>query len=315
MTTATTPTADKRFRKFRQVEQEVWGFYGLAPEERLVKVDAGEIIRIHDIGNGDPILFVHGTGGSGVYWAPLIAGLADEFRCILMDRPGWTLSTPIDYSRGDFGKIAANIQLRLLDAIGVDRTHVVGGSIGDLYVLRLALNHPQRVNRIALLGSGPLFDRIEPPTFIRLLRSPLGQIIVRIPQRPGMIRKQMEGLGHKSSLEQEIIPDLLIDLYAATSRYTRAMHNERELVRSTLTPEGFADGFMLTEEEIQAVDSPTLMIYGSNDPIGSTEIWEEFVNLMPDATLEIIDDAGHLNWYDSPAEVSGQLIDHFTRPD
>ena len=313
--TTTTTTADERFRKFRQVEQEVWGFYGLAPEERLVKVETGETIRFHDIGNGDPILFVHGTGGSGVYWAPLIAGLSEEFRCILMDRPGWTLSTPIDYSDGNFGKIAANIQLRLLNAIGVDRAHVVGGSIGDLYVLRLALEHPKRVNRIALLGGGPLFDRIEPPTFIKLLRSPLGQIIVRIPQRPGMIRKQMEGLGHGSSLEQGKIPELLIDLYAATSRYTRAMHNERELVRSTLTGQGFADGFMLTDEEIQAIDSPTLMIYGTNDPIGSTQIWQQFVNLMPHATLEIIDNAGHLNWYDSPAEVSQQLIDHFTRRD
>ncbi len=309
MTTAKS-TEPTRFAQFRKAEQAVWNHYGLQLTENLVPVRSGGVIRVHETGSGDPILFVHGSGGSGAYWAPLVQYLASHFRCILMDRPGWTLSSPIDYSNGSFGTIAASMQADLLDALRVDRAHLVGGSIGDLFALRFAQAHPDRVGGIVLAGGGPLTDAIDPPTFIKLLRSPLGQIIIRIPQTPGMVRKQMEGLGHKTSLSEGLIPDVLVELYSSASRDTEAMRHERDLVRNILDRGGWVNGFTLGTDELRRITVPTLMVYGRDDPVGSVETWERFAETLRNGVLYAIADSGHLNWYDKPQEIATQITTH-----
>jgi len=311
--TSTKTSEPAGFTEFRQAERALWEHYDLEPEERLVSLGAEQVVRIHDIGDGEPVLFMHGTGGSGVYFAPLAKGLSRTFRCILIDRPGWTLSSPIDYSSGDFGSIAAELQNDLLTALGVDRVHVIGGSIGNLYALRLALNYPDRVGNIVLLGGFPV-EGLTPPTFLRLLRTPLGQIIIRIPQRAQMIRKQLEGLGHKKSLEQGIIPDAYINMKAAESRYTNALRNERDLVRSTLAGKEFKPGVVLSEQDRVAIDAPTLMIYGSDDPVGSEKLWTDFTGSLPNGSLTVTPDSGHLPWFDGPEVVSSITLTHLQTP-
>ncbi|HKY47185.1 MAG TPA: alpha/beta hydrolase [Acidimicrobiia bacterium] len=309
-TTGTNSTEPTGFARFRSSEQAVWDHYRLRPSEALVPIRSGGVIRVHEIGSGSPILFVHGSGGSGVYWAPLVTELVSQFRCILMDRPGWTLSTPMDYSIGSFGTIAASMQADLLDAIGVDRVHVVGGSIGNMFALRFAQAHPDRVGGVVLAGGGPLTDAVEPPTFIKLLRSPLGRIIIRIPQKPGMVRKQMQGLGHKTSLDQGLIPDELIELYTSTSRYTEAMRHERDLVRSILDRDGFVNGFTVSPQELKGITVPALIVYGLDDPVGTVDIWKRFAESLENGSIYTLADSGHLNWYDKPHEAGARIAGH-----
>jgi pimeloyl-ACP methyl ester carboxylesterase len=134
-------------------------------------------------GVSDPVLFVHGTDGPSAYWAPLLAGLG-SFRCLLLDRPGWALSSPIDFRERDYGELVAGVLRGTLDGLGVERAHVVGGSIGTTWALRLAERHSDRVDRVVLLGGGPLVSEVPVPLPVRLIVSPLGSILVRIPRRP-----------------------------------------------------------------------------------------------------------------------------------
>lgn len=310
--TNTTTSEPAGFAEFKKAERALWDYYDLEPEERLVSLGDQQIVRIHELGDGEPVLFVHGTGGSGVYFAALVKGLASTFRCILIDRPGWTLSSPIDYSAGRFGTIAADLQHDLLSALGIDRVHVVGGSIGNLYALRLALNYPDHVGNIVLLGGLPA-EGLIPPTFLRLLRTPLGQIMIRVPQRPGMIYKQLAGLGHKKSLDRGMIPDEYINMKAAESRYTSALKYERQLVRSVIASRGFQPGVTLSKHDLAAIEAPTLMIYGADEPYGSEKFWNEFTASMPNATLTIAPDSGHLPWFDMPQDVSTLALTQLRR--
>ena len=97
-------------------------------------------LRVVEVGSGRPVLFIPGTGGTGPYWAPLIRELPG-IRCLLLDRPGWGLSSPIDYRSGAFGSLAATTLVKVLDALELDRVDIVGASIGGLWALHLAHRH------------------------------------------------------------------------------------------------------------------------------------------------------------------------------
>ena len=313
MTSAIKNSEPARFGRFREAEQAVWKRYQLEPTEKLLRFGSGRVVRMHEFGVGDPMLFVHGSGGSGVYWAPLVAKLASEYRCVLIDRPGWTLSTPIEYSAADFGRIAADLLSKVFDAIDLETAHVVGGSIGNLYALRFAQLNPDRVSSVLLLGGGPLIPAIRPPKFVRLLRSPLGRVIVRIPQKPGMVRKQVGGLGHEQSLQEGLIPDELIDLYVATSRYTSGMRHERELVKGIAGRAEFLPGLTIGENEISSLSVPTTMVYGSDDPVGNAALWRSFTRTLPNGAFHEVAGTGHLPWFDKPREVAELAADHVRR--
>lgn len=278
--------------------------------EQYADVGDGVRLRLHTVGDGDPIAFIHGNGGSGVYWAPLVAELAADYRCVLVDRPGWTRSSPVDYSEPDFATVAVRLLDGLLTALDLDRVHFVGGSIGEMFALRYALQRPANVESLVLLGGGPNVADLTPPPFIRLLRSPLGHVMVRLPQRAPIIRRQLQGLGHRASLEESGRLDDLVRMREATNRFTDAMRHERGLVRAILTDEGWVGGYPLERDDLAKITAPTLMVLGDEDPIGSAELWQRFVEALPDARLEITSDGGHLPWWDDPVAVAAMVRAH-----
>ena len=296
--------------RYFAAEAALWGHYGLAPTSHTLTVGRSRsALRVQEVGTGDPIVFVHGTGGSGAYLAPLVAELSGS-RCLVIDRPGWTVSTTVDYAQRPYAEIVSEILRDTLDALEVERAHVVGASIGDLWALRFAMAEPSRVQRVLLLGGGPISPAVTAPPFIRLLRSPVGNIIVRLPERPGMFRKQLSSMGHRASIEAGRVPDAFVDWHVALTRYTSWGRHERDMVRSIVDRRGFVPGLVPTEAEIAALEAPTLMVYGTADPVGSTETWQRFTAGMPHGQLELIHDGGHLVWLDDPSTV-GKTISSF----
>jgi pimeloyl-ACP methyl ester carboxylesterase len=93
----------------RRAERAFWRSYGLAPAQRFVDAGSPAVrLRVQEVGSGEPVLFVNGTGGPGAYFAPLLAELRG-FRCLVLDRPGWGLSDPVDYSRAAYRTVVAEL--------------------------------------------------------------------------------------------------------------------------------------------------------------------------------------------------------------
>jgi pimeloyl-ACP methyl ester carboxylesterase len=301
------PMTDAGVERYRRAERAFWDHYGLAPTERFVEVGSPPArLRVQELGSGAPVLFVNGTGGPGAYFAPLLAAL-DGFRCLILDRPGWGLSSPVDFSGAPFATVTAELLCQTLDALDIDRVHAVGGSIGSLWALRLAQRYPARVERLVLLGAGPLTSGIGVPPFIRLLRSPLGGVVTRIPETRRLLGKQLTGLGHGASRAAGRIPDAFVDWHVAMSRETGWARNERAMVRSIVDRRGFVPGLVLTDAEIAGIEQPMLMVYGTADPIGSLDLWRRFVHLLPRGELEVVEGGGHLVWYDEPGRIGARV--------
>ena len=110
-------------------------------------------IRVHEFGAGPALLMLHG-GGAGANglsnYGKNIDTLATRFRVIVADMPGYGASTKGLDQADVFGDLARSM-IGLLDALGVEQAHVIGNSLGGACALRMALDAPERVERLVLI--------------------------------------------------------------------------------------------------------------------------------------------------------------------
>lgn len=108
-------------------------------------------------GDGSPVLFLHGLAGDRGVFAAQAADLADGFRCIRVDARGHGRSAvpPAPWSIADFASDFA----ALLDRLEVDAAHVVGHSAGGVFAMAMALDHPDRVKSLFLVGTSAELKR------------------------------------------------------------------------------------------------------------------------------------------------------------
>jgi pimeloyl-ACP methyl ester carboxylesterase len=310
MTTASTIENVSELDRYRNAEARLWEDYGLAPRERFIEIDSPRVsLRVLELGppDGEPVVFIGGTGGTGPYWAPLVRGL-DEYRCLLIDRPGWGLSGQVDWRGRPYTQTLTALVLGSMRALHVDRAAIAGASIGATWALRVAQAAPERVASVLLLGPGPLVDAVEPPRFIRLLASPLGAVMVRMHPGPDRVRSIMRQIGHGSSLAAGRIPDSFIEWRVAFERYTGALANERSMVRTLLRGSGWADGLTFSDAELAGIQQPVLLVFGSSDNVGTIDVWRRFTGTLPAGRLEVID-GGHVPWLDDPDRVTAVVRD------
>ncbi len=136
-----------------------------SPRARTVTLGNRQI-HLHEFGAGPPVLMLHGggPGASGLpNYARNIDALATRFRVLVPDLPGYGGSSKGVNSEDPFGDLAAAM-LALLDALGIDRVHVVGNSLGGACALRMALEQPGRVDRLVLMGPGGIGISQAAPT-------------------------------------------------------------------------------------------------------------------------------------------------------
>jgi pimeloyl-ACP methyl ester carboxylesterase len=311
-TARTSAPHDFRIHRYREAERVLWSQYGLRPTEYFVEVGSPRVrIRVVEVGSGPPLLFAHGTAGSGPAFAPLISELPN-YRCIIFDRPGFGLSAPIHYSVESFGRTVADLQRDLLDALGIPSADIVGHSIGGLFALRLAQQHPERVRRIVLLGAGPIVDAAGVPPIIRIIASPLGALFVRLIGRPGATRAMLRGNGHGPSLGDGRIPAAWVEWRTSVSRDTDSMRNERAMVRAIVAGSRYRPGLTMTEPELGAIPHPALMLHGTREPVGGPSVWTYVMGAIPNGRLSIVDGAGHMVWLDEPVRVAREMQSFLT---
>ena len=136
-----------------------------SPTARTVALGNRQI-HLHEFGAGPPVLMLHGggPGASGLSnYARNIDALASRFRVLVPDLPGYGGSSKGVNSEDPFGDLAAAM-LALLDALGIDRAHVVGNSLGGACALRMALEQPGCVDRLVLMGPGGIGISQAAPT-------------------------------------------------------------------------------------------------------------------------------------------------------
>lgn len=127
---------------------------------RRIETSEGHL-SISEAGTGSPVVMLHGLGATKVSFLPTVAALANTHRAIALDLPGFGDSTKPIRAAYD-AKYFAKAVVALLDALGLERAHFVGNSMGGRVAIEVGLRYPERVGRLALLAASLAWLRDRP---------------------------------------------------------------------------------------------------------------------------------------------------------
>lgn len=303
-------------QRYRRAEQALWQSVGVEPTERMLVLDRAEAtVRIQELGEGEPVLFVHGASNGGTSWASLAARL-EGYRCVLVDRPGCALSPRLDRRHADMeqlGAFADALVIDVLDAIDAPSANVVGTSFGGYFVLRAAAAHSERIDRVVTLSWSFGAPMESTPLIMRIATRPaLRRLTARIPPTEGLARAMLKQIGLRHAVESGRFGDVEMAWFLSLLRDTDTLGNEIDSMPPVVTMRGFNDDTLLVPSVLAAVTSPTYLLWGEDDPQGGADIAREFVRQLPNAELEVMVGAGHAPWMDDPDHVA-ERVDAFLR--
>lgn len=240
---------------------------------------AGVSTHYHDAGAGTPVLLLHGSGpgvSAWANWAKTIPALSRSARVVAPDLVGYGLTSRPDdvtYSLRTWTDHA----WAFLDALGLEKVAVVGNSLGGRIALAMAEDHPERLDRLVLMGAPGVGMTITEG--LKALRA--------YEPSPKAMR---ELLTTYFAVDTSIITDELVKIRYDASVLPGA-HEAYTAMFSD--PEHSGNDLGISEEQVQAVHLPVLLVHGAEDKVVPPQVAWNMVNLLPDADLAIFARCGH----------------------
>jgi len=271
--------------------------------QRWVSV-AGTPVNVIDLGEGDPILFVHGLSGSWPNWLEQLPVFARGHRVVAMDLPGF------GHSPMPREPITISAYARLLDglceALEISAATVVGNSMGGFVSAELAIAFPQRVERLVLVSAAGIstyrhrdVERIEP--YLRRLAPMLAAYTGWTAARSDWIARR-PGLRNMTLGTVTRHPGRLPAALAAEQLRGAGKPGFMQALRANID--------YPIAERLPEIACPTLIVWGAEDkviPVGDADMFER---LIPDSRKVVFADTGHMAMLERPGAFN-QLLERF----
>ena len=229
----------------------------------------GQTFSIGDIemyceeqGNGEPLVLLHGFGGSSRNWHPFADRLAERYRLILVDLRGHGHST--NPANGFTHRQAADDVLRLLDRLGIDRCSAMGISSGGMTLLHMATRQPKRVESMVLVSATSHF--------------------------PAPAR----AIFRETSFDR--MPPFVQAMYRECA--PRGDTQIRQLVAQFKAFHDNHDDMNFSASNLETIEARTLVVHGDRDRFFPVDIPVDLYRAIPDAALWIVPGGDHVPIYD-----------------
>jgi pimeloyl-ACP methyl ester carboxylesterase len=296
--------------EYKKSLHKLFEIEGISPISKYIETN-GPVKRIHYIeaGKGEPLILIHGGGGNNSHWYNLIKPLQEKFRLFVIDRPGCGLTEAFNYRGVDMIKHPVEFIKSFMDAIGINKTSFLSNSMGGYFTVRFALEFPERINKIILIGAPAGLDN-NTPFLMRLFGiKGLNSFFTSIIVKPSLN-------GIKTAFKQIItpnadrLPEELFECCYLGGLLPGAEQSWKTLLERviTLKGKGFNKQFDITEV-VTRIQNPILFVWGDKDKFAPPSVGETAVHQMKNATIKIIENAGHQLWWDDPLMCSELIID------
>jgi pimeloyl-ACP methyl ester carboxylesterase len=241
---------------------------GMEPSRREIRLGGSPVRYEVAGGGGEPVVMVHGLSGSTRWWARNLPALARRHRLYLVDLPGFGAMRSL--RRRFVLAEAASWLSEWMRAVGLERAHLVGHSMGGYVTIRLAAGRPELVGRLVLVA-------------------PAGTTTGR------------SMLGH-------LVPLLLAARYATPAFLPVLARDALRMGPATLwraAKDLLAED---VREDLQKIEAPTLLVWGENDPLVPPTVGELLRQEVPDSRLLVLEGAGHVPMFDRPENFDAALL-------
>ena len=256
-----------------------------APAEEYLDLSGAGRVHLFRAGDGDPVLFLHAAGGAGT-WPEFCARLADRFDVIAPDHPGFGKSD--DFPEVEDITDLVYHYLDVLDSLGLESVHVVGGSFGGWIAAELAVHSPHRVRSLTLMSAAGL----------RLPGHPVADLFLTPPAKlPELLfhnpppAPPTESSGTTGDGAEPDIDEILAAYREATS-----------LARICWAPY-LSDPKL--ERRLRRVTAPTLVVAPDDDRLIPVAHAKRYAQRIPGARYTEVTDCGHAMYFEKPAEFAG----------
>jgi pimeloyl-ACP methyl ester carboxylesterase len=229
-----------------------------------------------ELGEGPPLLMLHGFMGSGACWMPLMQQLKPQFRCVSLDLLGFGASSK-PAIRYDVAQEVAFVR-QVVDALHLDPCYILGHSFGGWVAAAYALQYPQAVKGLLLAAPAGIrddsfcgrYDHLRP----LLWQTPIVDWGMTLARPLAQLMGQQKALAQIQWFRQEL----------------NGQPAARSFLVDRLRPE---DAIDTVEQEIYRLRVPTLVMTGDRDE--TIPLWhsQTYASTIPDAQLKIIPDADH----------------------
>jgi 2-hydroxymuconate-semialdehyde hydrolase len=268
----------------------------IPPQRRRARVSGGELAYV-DVGDGPPVLLLHGFPTSSYLWRREIWLLAQRLRVIAPDLLGYGESEKpdgVDLSEPAHARYVGE----LLKQLGVASAAVAGHDIGGGIAQLLALDGDVAVEALVLLDT-VCFDA-WPIEGVRMLQGAVAE-----QQTPefveGVVRMSLDvGMRHHDRLSEDDVQAYLEPWLAEPAAFFRAVGG--------IEGQGLAG----RDQELAELDAPALILWGEDDPFLPVELAERLGDLLPGSTTGLLPGCSHFVTEDAPQTV-GPLIYEYLR--
>jgi pimeloyl-ACP methyl ester carboxylesterase len=235
------------------------------------------------VGEGSPLVFVHGAASDGRLWRPQLA-LADEFTVVAWDEPGAGRSShvPADFGLTDY----ANCLAAVIEALALGPAHVAGISWGGTVVQELYRHHPEHVATLVLIDTYAGWKGSLPPEEVRA-RVTGAYRALAVPTEEFDPARALPGwfAGDPPTVFLPLLEEMAADV-------------RPESMRTALLVMSEAD----QRDLLPRVAVPTLLIWGELDVRSPLSVARQFEQAIPDTELVVIPGAGHVSNLEAPEQ-------------
>jgi 2-hydroxymuconate-semialdehyde hydrolase/2-hydroxy-6-oxo-octa-2,4-dienoate hydrolase len=271
---------------------------GIAFEPRTI--DAGGIETSYlEAGSGETVLMLHGSG-PGVSalsnWQLNIPTLAQRFRVLALDIVGFgATERPEDivYSLRTW----TDHVWAFMDARGMEKARVIGNSLGGRIALQMATDQPDRIAKMVLMGTPGV--GMTPTEGLAALRA-------YEPSHDAM----RELLRNYFAVDPAMITDELVQIRYEASIADGAYEAYRAMF---FDPRHAGSELGITEDEVRAIATPTLLIHGREDKVVALQVSVAMLGLLPNADLHVFSACGHWTQIERADEFSAVVSDYLGR--